>query len=351
MIGSTRPRLARLDVFEPAGGYCFAARTSSDLGPADSSQNPYASPLLLFEDGVELGPPHTLHETIRGHGLGHFSHWRNTLLFSTSDNSDPRSNGRDYSVYAPHLRGGPLQSALGVLTSLPEDYTPAQAYAAVERCLAELYPRAKLGEDLKSFWNDVPFIDTYRRFAGDNYRALERKFTVYNLVNSLHWQKGDIAECGVYNGGTAYFMALAVERAGTGRGIHLFDSFEGLSSPGTNDGDYWHDGDLACSEDAARRNLAGFSNLHFYPGWIPARFPAVAERDFCFVHIDVDIWQPTRDSIEFFYPRLRSGGMMVCDDYGFDSCPGARRAMDDFFAERPECIIHLPTGQGLVLKL
>jgi hypothetical protein len=43
--------------------------------------------------------------------------------------------------------------------------------------------------------------------------------------------------------------------------------------------------------------------------------------------------------------------MMVCDDYGFDSCPGARRAMDDFFAERPECIIHLPTGQGLVLKL
>jgi hypothetical protein len=307
--------------------------------------------LLLFEDEVALGPPHTVHETIRKEGLGRFSHWQNTLFFSASDNSDPRTNGRDYRFYAPPLRDGPIQSAVGALTSLPEDYAPAQAYAAIERCLAELYPRAKLGEDLKSFWTDLPFIDAYRRIVGHDYRALERKFTVYNLVNSVYWLGGDIAECGVYNGGTAYFMALAVERAAGKRDIHLFDSFEGLSRPGALDGDYWHQGDLACAEDAARRNLAGFTDMHFHPGWIPARFHSVSDREFCFVHIDVDIWQPTKESIEFFYPRLRPGGMLVCDDYGFDSCPGARRAMDDFFAERAERIIHLPTGQGLVIKL
>src|SRR5688572_31529904 len=46
---------------------------------------------------------------------------------------------------------------------------------------------------------------------------------------------------------------------------------------------------------------------------------------------DVDVYQPTRDSLEYFYPRLVTGGILVCDDYGW---PGARKAVDDF---RPAC--------------
>jgi len=133
--------------------------------------------------------------------------------------------------------------------------------------------------------------------------------------------------------------------------MHLFDSFEGLPEPGAEDGSYWHAGDLACSEEAARHNLAGFSHIEYYPGWIPSRFPDVADHRFCFVHVDVDLYWPTRDSLDFFFPRLYPGGMLVCDDYGFDSCPGARRAMDEFFADRRERVIHLPTGQGMVIKL
>jgi len=133
--------------------------------------------------------------------------------------------------------------------------------------------------------------------------------------------------------------------------MHLFDSFEGLPEPGAEDGSYWHAGDLACSEEAARRNLAGFDRVEFYRGWIPSRFPDVADHRFCFVHVDVDLYRPTCEALEFFFPRLHPGGMLVCDDYGFDSCPGARRAMDDFFVDRRERIIHLPTGQGMVIKL
>ena len=42
--------------------------------------------------------------------------------------------------------------------------------------------------------------------------------------------------------------------------------------------------------------------------------------------------------------------MLLCDDYGFVTCPGATLAMDDFFDDKPEEIVHLPTGQGLVIK-
>ena len=60
--------------------------------------------------------------------------------------------------------------------------------------------------------------------------------------------------------------------------------------------------------------------------------------------------QPTRDSIEFFWPRINPGGILLLDDYGFFICPGARKAADDFFKGRPEPILEIPTGQGLIIK-
>jgi hypothetical protein len=344
-----RGRLVCVGGLAPTEGHCFVANLP-DLPAGDSIDDPSGSALVLFEDGVEMGPPHALHETIRRTGAGRYSHWHHTLYLSSSDNTDPRVNGRSYHVYVPEAVRPPLQRALGTLAGLVADHSEAAAYAAIEHCLALLYPRAKLGEDLKSYWNDEAFISDYRRLAGHNYRSLERKYTIYQLVCSLGWLAGDIAECGVYNGASSYFMALAGARCGVQRELHLFDSFAGLSPPEAADGLYWQAGDLACDEDTARRNLAGFPGIHIYPGWIPTRFAAVAERRFCFVHVDVDLYRPTSDSLAFFYPRLAPGGMLVCDDYGFDSCPGARRALDEFFAGRRERIIHLPTGQGLVIK-
>ena len=69
---------------------------------ADTLEQPYRSPLRLFEDGVALGPAHSLHALIRGQGSGRFSHWgpRQILLFSASDKSDPNRNGRVYSISA-----------------------------------------------------------------------------------------------------------------------------------------------------------------------------------------------------------------------------------------------------------
>ncbi len=57
--------------------------------------------LVLLEDGRPLGPPHQTHEEIRAQGMGRYSHWNGTLFFSARDNSDPRTNGRVYSIQVP----------------------------------------------------------------------------------------------------------------------------------------------------------------------------------------------------------------------------------------------------------
>ncbi|HXF53348.1 MAG TPA: TylF/MycF/NovP-related O-methyltransferase [Hyphomicrobiaceae bacterium] len=73
-------------------------------------------------------------------------------------------------------------------------------------------------------------------------------------------------------------------------------------------------------------------------------------RDFAVVHIDVDLYQPTRDSLAFFYSRMSPGGFIVCDDYGSALCPGAKRACDEFMADKPEKIIRLTSGQCLIVR-
>ena len=85
-----------LEGFRKESGHCWLAQVPRAL----HSDKEACSPLRLFEDGVELGPAHCAHDEIRARGGGRFSHWGGALYFSTSDNSDPRSNGRRYSVRA-----------------------------------------------------------------------------------------------------------------------------------------------------------------------------------------------------------------------------------------------------------
>jgi hypothetical protein len=337
-------RLYRLKRPDHEAGHCYISELPQELPLGDSMHEPFASRVELFEDGRPLGPAHSQHDEIRQFGLGRFSHWHRSIYFSTSDNSDARKNRRDYDLYVP--AGEPHADALPQATV----GTAWDTYGLAEARFYEVFPNAFIGEFGKACWEDSEFVADYLRLVPGNRRSFERKYVVAQFVRAVKHVMGDLAECGVYNAATAYFMARASEAVGRPRRLHLFDSFDGLSHPGAEDGTYWQAGALAISEATARRNLAGVPDVSFYRGWIPDRFPEVADRQFAFVHIDVDLYQPTLDSLRFFYDRTAAGGVLLCDDYGFITCPGAARAMREFMADKQEEIIHLPTGQGVVLK-
>jgi hypothetical protein len=89
-----RPYHGAVRDFAPERGYCHVA----SVPPFLLSDRESSSSLMVFEDGRPLGPGHASHEDIRTIGQGRFSHWGEELYFSTSDNSDPRANGRRYEV-------------------------------------------------------------------------------------------------------------------------------------------------------------------------------------------------------------------------------------------------------------
>lgn len=82
-------------------GHCYTAPLPLNITLSDKTGK---SEIKIFEDKSLLGPPHCLHDDIRGSGLGRYSHWDNYLYFSTSDNSDPRTNARVYS-FRYHIKG------------------------------------------------------------------------------------------------------------------------------------------------------------------------------------------------------------------------------------------------------
>ena len=170
---------------------------------------------------------------------------------------------------------------------------------------------------------------------------------------------GSTAECGVRFGkGSFFFLAGATDADPGWRSPHLlFDSFAGLPQPTEADAggtrrEAWHAGQLAVPETTVRHQLARFArSCVYHPGWIPQSFAGLPEQRFAFVHIDVDLYDSTRDAFRYFYARMLPGGIMLCDDYGLATCPGATQAVDEFFRDKPDPLLPLPSGPALLVKL
>jgi FkbM family methyltransferase len=84
--------------FAADGGFCWRVAVPDFEYCADGEKQRNRSHLLLMEGDTLLGPPHALHGDVRNIGGGRYSHWNSSVFFSTSDNTDPNTNGRRYWV-------------------------------------------------------------------------------------------------------------------------------------------------------------------------------------------------------------------------------------------------------------
>jgi O-methyltransferase len=211
-------------------------------------------------------------------------------------------------------------------------------------------PRYRIGWYQLDWWQDIDFNTYLARFGEERGHNIGRRWMVHQLLRLVADVPGDTAECGVYQGAGSYLICKANVKSTMERTHFMFDSFEGLSPPRSEDGSYWRAGDMRAGEAIVLENLEDCGNTKIMKGWIPSRFAEVADRRFAFVHIDVDLYEPTKDALEFFYPRLSVGGILLCDDFGFTSCPGATRAIEELTARVPEKMIALPDGGGFFIK-
>ena len=169
-------------------------------------------------------------------------------------------------------------------------------------------------------------------------------YAIYDTARRTAKVPGDIAEVGVYKGGSARLICQVKGE----RNLHLFDTFAGLPRCSEWDPDF-QEGGFASSFDQVSRYLARFPGVHFHQGMFPETTAGLDHLRFSFVHLDVDLYQSTKDGLAWFYPRLNRGGILISHDYS--NAEGVRKAFDEFFADKPECLMELAGTQVAFVKM
>ena len=191
---------------------------------------------------------------------------------------------------------------------------------------------------------------------------------LYNTVQFLKHTMdldGDVAECGAFRGLSSFVFCNYIRLFAPdfdGRGYHVFDSFEGLSEPTVDDAIARNEygevgahcqprGAFSGALDVVKATLSDYPAIAYHQGWIPQSFSSVEDREYKFVHLDLDLYEPIKGGMEYFYPRMVRGGAIVVDEYAIPRWPGAKKAVDEYCAEHDLApAISLTTGNGVLIK-
>ncbi len=155
--------------FAPSGQLAFTAALPAHEAGSDGPETLFRSDLVLHEDDMPLGPAHQRHSLVREFGAGRYSHWGAALWFSSSDGTDPNTNGRRYAISfggAAQLgrEGYELDELLAWLRESPGAAPPGDGHEAM-------------------LWRALDFItaNSEHRIDGDHDRY------AYDTPRVLHW--------------------------------------------------------------------------------------------------------------------------------------------------------------------
>jgi O-methyltransferase len=214
--------------------------------------------------------------------------------------------------------------------------------------------------------NDIRVIPVFGELAAEVINSgrtslyYDRLFTIYQALVDLksRIKPGQIintAEVGAYKGGTSFFIASIADRLRMNVTHHCFDTFEGHASQDINAAiDTAHQPAFFSdtSYEDVKKYLSPYGNVLIYKGRFQDTCQNIDAKEMHFAHLDMDIYEPTLFALKYFNRTLVSGGVILVDDYGFVTCPGIVKAVEEFMAvQRNYFGIPLLTGQYFLVKL
>jgi hypothetical protein len=213
-----------------------------------------------------------------------------------------------------------------------------------------------LEESIPADYNHSPFLP--RVYRG----ALDRYLYIKDMVEKVQGVEGDIVECGVSLGHGALLLTLFSDYIGKPRVYYGFDSFEGFPDPVEKDEvtpitgkGFWAnppDTVLKVLRDGRLDEDIIHNRIHLMKGWFDKTLPKYEGR-IALLHLDCDLYESYKISLETLFDKVQPGGVIMFDEYGDSRWPGASKAIDEFFRDRPETIQSHPkcTWKYYVIKV
>lgn len=190
-------------------------------------------------------------------------------------------------------------------------------------------------------------ITSYIEMPLESRRVFLKKLA---LVMKDFVSEGACAEVGVFEGDFAKYINLYFPD----RKLHLFDTFQGFDKrdiekekgfSNAREGDYGN-----TSENLVMNKMPFPDQCIIHKGYFPETAIAVDEK-FCFVNLDLDLYEPTYNGLKFFSEKMTKDGVILVHDYFADNFKGPKEAVDNFVAESSKKIYKMPIGDGISIML
>lgn len=263
------------------------------------------------------------------------------------------------------VRGRFSDLALRVLNRLTRNYE----YRMVPKGTAAQPLQARQGLQLSDIYDqdllataanhDFILDERFQRAYQRGVRATGWDYGIQWRVQIALWASevashldGDFVECGV---GRGMCMSAVLENlpwASLEKRCVLIDTFlpYDLDDEGHQKADASTNPFYASSPETVAANFSEWPNVELVEGKIPEVLAAIDPFPLCYLHLDMNAAPPERAALEFFWPSLVRGGVVLFDDYGFPTCKEQKRSADEFATSVGVNILALPTGQGLIVK-
>lgn len=147
---------------------------------------------------------------------------------------------------------------------------------------------------------------------------------------------GDVAELGCYVGTTSLFLQRLLRADGTGKTLHVYDSFAGLPDKLPQDaspaGEQFKGGELLASKAQLIKHFkhAGLPLPVIHKGWFKDLTVSDTPDHIAFAFLDGDFYESIIDSLRVVWPKLTPGAVVIVDDYQTEALPGVRQALKEW---------------------
>jgi len=200
---------------------------------------------------------------------------------------------------------------------------------------------------------DREFQSVYGGIRHNTLVDVWRCHELWSVLGELRDVPGAVLEVGVWRGGTGALLAARANRLALDETIYLCDTWRGVAKTGDVD-IYYRDGK---HDDASREIVAKLitgmelSNVELLEGVFPEdTADRIPDGTFRLCHCDVDVYESAKGVLEWVWPRLAPGGVVVFDDYGFPACPGVTKLVDEQRMRDDGLVLHNLNGHGLIVK-
>ena len=212
----------------------------------------------------------------------------------------------------------------------------------------------EFNEIYSTVWHKTTPIGTWSFTGVDKYRAYE----LWKLVEeSSKLKEGSIIEIGTWCGGSGAIISKKARNCSILDKIYLCDTFKGIVKTDKTKDSHMEDGMLndATYEcvDYLINDVLKIKDVKILEGIFPeeTQHNIPTNEKFRFCHIDVDVYQGCKDIVDWIWDRLIPGGIIVYDDFGFETADGVTKYVEEQRKFVDRIVIHNLNGHAIIIKL